>query len=54
MARKSIPTLKGDEEADAFLDQDLTDYLDLNNFTVVRFGFLPKTKRVNLRGLKPD
>jgi predicted DNA binding CopG/RHH family protein len=49
MARKSIPTLKNDEEAEAFLDQDLTDYLDLDNFTVVRFEFLPKTKKVNLR-----
>ena len=49
MARKSIPTLKSDEEAEAFLDQDLTDYLDLDNFTVVRFEFLPKTKKVSLR-----
>ena len=48
MARKSIPTLKSDEEAEAFLDQDLTDYLDLDNFTAVRFEFLPKTKKVNL------
>jgi predicted DNA binding CopG/RHH family protein len=49
MARKNIPTLKSDEEAEAFLDQDLTDYLDLDNFTVVRFELLPKTKKVNLR-----
>ena len=40
---------KSDEEVEAFLDQDLTDYLDLDNFTVVRFEFLPKTKKVNLR-----
>ncbi len=49
MAKKSMPNLKSDEEAEAFLDQDLTDYLDLDTFTAVRFEFLPKTKKVNLR-----
>jgi predicted DNA binding CopG/RHH family protein len=49
MTKKSIPTLTSDEEAEAFLDQDLTDYLDLDTFTEVRFEFLPKTKKVNLR-----
>src|SRR5262249_13582359 len=47
--RKSIPTLKSAEEAKSLLDRDLTDYRDLDNFTVVRFEFLPKTKKVNLR-----
>jgi predicted DNA binding CopG/RHH family protein len=49
MTKKSIPTLTSDEDAEAFLDQDLTDYLDLDTFTEVRFEFLPKTKKVNLR-----
>jgi len=49
MTKKSIPKLMSDEEAEAFLDQDLTDYLDLDTFTEVRFEFLPKTKKVNLR-----
>ena len=49
MARKSIPTLKSAEEAKSLLDRDLTDYRDLDNFTVVRFEFLPKTKKANLR-----
>jgi len=49
MARKSIPTLKSAEEAKSLLDRVLTDYRDLDNFTVVRSEFLPKTKKVNLR-----
>ena len=46
MVQKSVPHLKSDEEAEAFLDQDLTDYLALDNFTEVRFAFLPRTKKV--------
>jgi len=47
--KKKLPKLKSDKEAEKFLDQDLTDYLDLKNFTPVQFEFLPKTKQVNLR-----
>ena len=47
--KKKLPKLKSDKEAEKFLDQDLTDYLDLKNFTPVKFEFLPKTKQVNLR-----
>jgi len=50
---KKVPDLKTDEEAEAFLDQDLTDYLDLQNFQKVSFEFLPKTERVNLRFSAP-
>lgn len=46
---KKVPEFRTDEEAEAFLDQDLTDYLDLQNFQKVSFEFLPKTERVNLR-----
>jgi predicted DNA binding CopG/RHH family protein len=46
---KKIPKLKSDNEAEEFLEQDLTDYLDLKNFKKVHFEFLPKTKQVNLR-----
>ncbi len=49
MAKKNVPAFKSDEDAEAFLDQDLTDYLDLANFAEVSFEFLPKTKQVNLR-----
>ena len=47
--KKKLPKMKSDKEAEKFLDQDLTDYLDLKNFTPVKFEFLPKTKQVNLR-----
>ena len=44
---KQIPRFKTDEEAEQFLEQDLTDYLDPKNFTPVTFELLPKTKQVN-------
>ncbi|MGI9487772.1 MAG: CopG family antitoxin [Geminicoccaceae bacterium] len=50
---KKVPSFKTDEEAEAFLEQDLTDYLDLNNFEKANFEFLPKTERVNLRFSAP-
>ena len=50
---KHLPNLTSDEEAEAFLEQDLTDYLDLENFTAVRLEFLPKTEKINLRVSKP-
>ena len=53
MAKKKVPAFKSDEEAAEFLEQDLTDYLDLANFTEVSFEFLPKTKQVNLRFPEP-
>jgi len=46
---KKIPKLKSDTEAEKFLEQDLTDYIDLKNFKQVSFEFLPKTKKVNIR-----
>jgi len=49
MTKKNVPAFKSDEEAEAFLDQDLTDYLHLEHFSAVRFEFLPKTKQVHLR-----
>jgi len=41
--------LKTDEEAEAFLEQDLTDYLHAGNFKPYRFEFMPKAKSINLR-----
>ena len=46
---KKVPELKSDKEAEEFLEQDLTDYIDLKNFNQVSFEFLPKTKKVNIR-----
>ena len=50
---KKVPKFRSDEEAEAFLEQDLTDYLDLENFKRTSFEFLPKTERVNLRFSAP-
>ena len=47
--KKKVPRLKTDKEAEKFLEQDLTDYIDLKNFQQVNFELLPKTKQVNLR-----
>ena len=46
---KKVPKFKTDQEAEDFLDQDLTDYLNLKAFEKARFEFLPKTERVNIR-----
>ena len=51
--KKKFPELKTDEEAEAFVEQaDLTEY-DLSNFKRVRFEFLPKSAKVNLRIPEP-
>jgi predicted DNA binding CopG/RHH family protein len=47
--RKKFPVLKTDEEAEAFLQQDLSDYLHSGNFKPVDFEFQPKQKSINLR-----
>ena len=51
--KKKVPKLKSDKEAEKFLDQDLTDYIDLKHFTSVKFEMLPKDKQVNLRFSEP-
>lgn len=50
---KKVPEMTTDEEAEAFLEQDLTDYLDLKNWQKVSFEFQPKVKTVNMRFSKP-
>jgi len=47
--KKRIPEFKSDNEAEEFLEKDLTDYIDLKNFRKVSFEFQPKTKKVNIR-----
>jgi len=50
--KKKFPVLKTDEEAEAFLEQDLTDYLHKGNFKPaewLRFEFKPKQKSLNMR-----
>ena len=45
---KKFPVLKTDEEAEAFLEQDLSEY-DFSEFKPVKFEFMPKEERVNMR-----
>ena len=47
MSRR-VPRLRSDEEAEAFLEQDLSD-LDFSQFKPVRFEFEKKAARVNMR-----
>jgi predicted DNA binding CopG/RHH family protein len=47
--RKKFPVLKSDEEAEAFLEQDLTNYLHSGNFKPMLFEIRPKQKSLNLR-----
>lgn len=46
--KRKIPRLRSDAEAEAFLDQDLSD-LDFSQFKPVRFEFENKSARVNMR-----
>ncbi len=43
-----VPVMTSDEEAEAFLAQDLS-HLDYSKFKRVHFELQPKTERVNMR-----
>lgn len=45
---KNVPKFKSDKEAEAFLEQDLSD-LDFSQFKRVTFELHPKTCKVNMR-----
>ncbi len=45
---RKVPRMRTDEEAEAFLETDLSN-LDYSQFKPVTFEFLPKTEKVNLR-----
>jgi predicted DNA binding CopG/RHH family protein len=47
--KKKVPHFKTDEEAEAFLERDLTDYLHAGNFKPMHFEIRPKEKSINLR-----
>jgi predicted DNA binding CopG/RHH family protein len=51
MARK-VPVLKTDEEAEAFLQQDLSD-LDFSQFKPMHFEFEKKEAQLNMRVPQP-
>jgi predicted DNA binding CopG/RHH family protein len=45
---RKVPIFKTDEEAEAFLEQDLSD-LDFSQFKPMHFEIRPKERTVNLR-----
>lgn len=49
---KKVPTLKTDEEAEAFLMQDLSD-LDFSQFKPLNFEFEKKEAQLNMRVPRP-
>jgi len=46
--KRKVPKMTTDEEAEAFLEQDLSD-LDFSQFKPVRFEFQAKAARLNMR-----
>ncbi len=50
--KKKIPRLKTDEQAEAFLAQDLSG-LDFSQFQPARFEFEKKDEQINMRVPKP-
>ena len=48
MKKRKVPRLTTDEDAEKFLEQDLSD-LDFSQFKPVRFEFEKKDARLNMR-----
>jgi len=48
MNLRKVPHFRTDEEAEAFLEQDLSD-LDFSQFKPVKFEFSPKAAQLNMR-----
>ena len=48
MNKRSVPEMTTDEEAEAFLEQDLSD-LDFSRFRPLDWERLPKTARITMR-----
>jgi predicted DNA binding CopG/RHH family protein len=46
--KRKVPRMTTDEEAEAFLEQDLSD-LDFSQFKPVKFEFQTKAARLNMR-----
>lgn len=49
---KTVPVMTTDDEAEAFLDQDLSD-LDPAQFRLLNWEAFPKTARINMRLPEP-
>jgi predicted DNA binding CopG/RHH family protein len=52
LVNKKVPRLRTDEQAEAFLAQDLSK-LDFSQFKMVRFEFEKKDEQINLRVPRP-
>ncbi len=52
MRKKKVPRLKSDEQAEAFLAQDLSN-LDFSQFKPVHFEFEKKEEQINMRVPRP-
>jgi len=52
LMKRKVPRLRTDEEAEAFLAQDLSK-LDFSQFKPVRFEFERKDEQINMRVPKP-
>ena len=52
MKKRKVPRLRTDEEAEVFLDQDLSD-LDFSQFKPAQFEFEEKSERIHMRVSKP-
>ncbi len=52
MGKRQVPVLRTDEEAEAFLAQDLSD-LDFSQFRPMHFEFGKKEAQVNMRVPQP-
>ncbi len=50
--KKKVPRLRTDKEAEAFLEQDLSD-LDFSQFQPARFEFEKKDEQINMRVPRP-
>ena len=51
-SKKKVPRLKTDRQAEAFLDQDLSN-LDFSQFQPARFEFGKKDEQINMRVPRP-
>ncbi|MEB3310505.1 MAG: CopG family antitoxin [Snowella sp.] len=46
---KPLPQITTDQEAEQLLDQDLSEYLNQDNFYPTTFEFAPKNKSITIR-----
>jgi predicted DNA binding CopG/RHH family protein len=47
--KKRVPRLRSDDEAEAFLDQDLSDYIQPEHMVPLRYEVRAKGRSINLR-----